>query len=72
MSEISSKPTRHSRFAEVSWCAIDIRELRPGWDDDRCIKFLEDNEEEIRGSMIMRGWDVLAELLGSEEREGDE
>jgi hypothetical protein len=56
------------RHAEVSWCAIDIQEFRPDWTLQQCNEFLVDNEDEIRGQMIMRGWDVLAELLRLEER----
>jgi hypothetical protein len=52
-----------SRHAEVSWCAEDIRALRPGWDDKRCNQFLMDNEDDIQCAMIERGWDAISDLL---------
>ncbi len=56
------------RRAEVSWCAVDIQELRPEWTVQQCNEFLMENEDEIQGQMILRGWDVLAELLRGEDR----
>lgn len=53
--------------ASVSWCADDVRTLRPGWDDERCNQFLMDNEDDIQSAMIERGWDAMSELLRWEE-----
>lgn len=55
------------RHAEVSWCAEDIRGLRPDWDDERCNHFLMDNEDDIQCAMIERGWDAIRDLLRWEE-----
>lgn len=56
--------------ASVSWCADDVRTLRPDWDDERCNHFLMDNEDDIQSAMIERGWDAIADLLRFEERSG--
>jgi hypothetical protein len=66
-----SKPVQPARVrhAEVSWCAEDIREFRPGWDDERCNTFLADNEDDIQAAMIMRGWDAISDLLRMENDE---
>lgn len=56
-----------AKHAEVSWCAIDIQELRPDWTVAQCNEFLMDNEDEIQGGMIQRGWDVISDLLPREE-----
>jgi len=55
------------RHAEVSWCADDIRELRPDWDDERCNDFLMRQEDDIQCAMIERGWDAIRDLLRWEE-----
>lgn len=55
------------RHADVSWCAADIKEFRPEWDDAKCNAFLADNEDDIRAAMVMRGWDAIGDLLRWEE-----
>ncbi len=56
------------RLAEVSWCADDIRALRPNWDDAKCNAFLDANEDDIQCAMIERGWDAIRDLLRWAER----
>ena len=63
----SEQPQSQRRLAEVSWSADDVQTLRPGWDDERCIQFLEDNEEDIQCAMIVRGWDAMSDILRREE-----
>jgi len=59
--------TTRSRHAEVSWCAEDIKELRPDWSDKQCNEFLMDNEDEIQCRMIEEGWEAIKDLLPREE-----
>lgn len=63
----SEQPQSQRRLAEVSWSADDVQTLRPDWDDERCIQFLEDNEEDIQCAMIARGWDAVSDILRREE-----
>lgn len=53
--------------ATVSWCADDIKSLRPDWTDEKCNEFLMDNEDDIQCAMIERGWDAIADLIRWEE-----
>ena len=56
-----------SQHAEVSWCAIDIQELRPVWTVQQCNEFLIDNEDEIQCRMIEWGWNAIKDLLAEED-----
>jgi hypothetical protein len=56
--------------AHVAWTAEDIQTLRPGWSDEECIVWLENNEDLIQCRMIERGWDVIHDLLRWEEHDG--
>ena len=69
MPKTRSKMGQLSRqqHAAVSWCAEDIKEFRPEWDDARCNAFLLDNEDDIQCAMIERGWDAISDLLRWEE-----
>lgn len=73
MSKRRAKPKKRGaipprwRHAEVTWCAEDIQELRPDWDDARCDAFLSENEDDIQCAMIERGWDAIRDLLRWEE-----
>ena len=51
------------RHAKVSWCADDIRTLRPYWSDEKCNEFLASQEDDIQCAMIKHGWDVIKDLL---------
>jgi hypothetical protein len=53
--------------ARVSWCADDVRTLRPDWDDERCNEFLMDNEDYILCAIIEGGWDAIRDLIRWEE-----
>jgi RecJ-like exonuclease len=53
-------------FAEVSWCATDIQEHRHEWSVDRCMRFLDDYEDDIQGAMIEAGGDAIIRLLSHE------
>lgn len=54
-------------YAEVSWCAEDIKKLRPDWTDERCVEFLEENEDAIQCGMIERGWYELEDIIKRKE-----
>jgi hypothetical protein len=41
--------------------------VRPDWDDERCVKFLTDNEDDIQCAMVERGWEVIRDLIRWEE-----
>jgi DNA modification methylase len=56
-------------YASVSWCAYDIKELRPDWSDEQCVEFLEENEDAIQASMIERGWYALEDIIKRKESE---
>lgn len=49
--------------ARVSWCVEDIQDRRPGWDEQRCLAFLEENEDAIQCEMIAAGWRVIDHYL---------
>lgn len=53
--------------ARVAWCAEDVQELKPDWSSERCIQFLQDNEDDIQCAMIERGWDAIRALIQCEE-----
>ena len=57
------------KYAEVSWCSVDIRELRPDWSDERCDQFLDEYESHIQSQMIERGWYAIESLLQEEDNE---
>jgi len=63
----AGKRPRVKRLAVVSWCAEDIQELRPDWDDAKCNAFLDANAHHIQCAMIERGWDAISDLLRWEE-----
>jgi len=67
MPKTRSKMGRVALHAEVSWCAEDIQERRPGWSAKRCNEFLVENEEEIQCEMIGRGWEVIDYRLARED-----
>lgn len=67
MPKTRSKMGQTGRHAEVSWCAEDIKTLRPDWSDKKCNEFLMDNEDDIQCAMIERGWDAISDLLRWEE-----
>jgi hypothetical protein len=56
-------------YAEVSWCAEDIKTLRPDWTDEQCVEFLEENEDAIQVGMIARGWYELEDIIKRKESE---
>lgn len=53
--------------ATISWCAGDVRTLRPDWTDERCNEFLMEYEDDIQGAMVERGWDAISDLLRWED-----
>jgi len=53
--------------AQIGWSTYDIRSVRPDWDDERCVKFLTDNEDDIQCAMVERGWEVIRDLIRWEE-----
>lgn len=60
---MSDKQCSRKYLAGVAWQADDIRELRPGWDDERCNAFLGDNAGYIQDAMVERGWEAIESLL---------
>jgi hypothetical protein len=56
-------------YASVSWCAEDIKKLRPDWSDEQCVEFLEENEDAIQVGMIERGWYELEDIINRKESE---
>lgn len=64
----AGKRPQVQRLAQVSWCAEDIQQLRPDWDEAKCNAFLEANEDDIQCAMIERGWDAISDLLRWEEQ----
>jgi hypothetical protein len=57
------------RYAEISWCALDLSDLRPSWTAEKCDEFLEENEDAIQLAMIEAGVDAIRELMPTEEDE---
>ena len=41
-----------AEFAGVVWTVEDIKDRMPEWSDERCKKFLDDNEDSIQQEMI--------------------
>lgn len=66
---ITSDEKSRDFYAEVSWCAEDIKFLRPDWGDEKCRQFLIENEESIRCGMIERGWYELEDTIKRKESE---
>ena len=50
-------------FADVSWCALDVKRYRPKWSDEQCVLFLKDCEDSLQLSMIQRGHDFIKSTL---------
>lgn len=62
-------------FAEVAWQIGDIQTLRPNLTDKEAAEWLADNEHNIQGLMVERGWAAIEDLLSwdfPEEAEGSE
>ena len=55
-------------YASVSWCAEDIKTLRPDWTDERRAEFLEDSEDAMQSAMIEQGWAAIESLLPPKEK----
>jgi len=51
LSHGSSEPAP-AEFAGVVWTVEDIKDRMPEWSDERCRKFLDDNEDSIQQEMI--------------------
>jgi hypothetical protein len=47
--EVDAAP---AEFAGVVWTVEDIKDRMPEWSDERCKKFLDDNEDSIQQEMI--------------------
>jgi hypothetical protein len=60
-------PSKTKRYARVSWCAEDIRTLRPKWSVKQCNEFLENNERYLQSFMIENGWSAIELMLPCEE-----
>jgi hypothetical protein len=57
------------KFAHVSWCVGDVLALRPEWNEEQAEEWLLNNEKYIQEGMVERGWNVMENLLPSEEEE---
>jgi hypothetical protein len=62
-------PSKTKRYAEVSWCAVDIQSIRPWWTIKQCNEFLDDNEDHIQIAMVEAGNDAIRELLPTTDTE---
>ena len=56
----------HEKFAVISWCPADIKELYPRWTDQECIDALQRVGASLEDRSIEAGWDILDELLTEE------
>lgn len=50
-------------YAQVSWRAEDVLDLRPRWTLERCEDELASVEKHLRDRSIEFGWEVLDDLL---------
>jgi hypothetical protein len=62
-------PGKTKRYAEISWCALDIQAYRPAWSVKKCNEFLDDNEDYIQNAMVEAGNDAIIALLPVSEEE---
>lgn len=60
-------PNPVNKYAEVSWCAEDIKGLRPNWSKKRAEEFLANNENHLRDRMTELGWEVIETFLSMDE-----
>jgi len=56
-------PRMRQRYAGITWCAADLKDLRPGWTTKQCNEFLEENEDHIQLAMIEAGSAAISECL---------
>jgi hypothetical protein len=64
-------PRQRKRYADISWCAVDIQELRPNWSVQKCNEFLDANEDHIQAAMIEAGSDAIKECLPAADEEDE-
>jgi hypothetical protein len=65
-------PSRRKRYAEISWCAEDIKELCPDWTANQCNEFLDENEDHIQLAMIEAGGAAIRECLPTKADDSEE
>jgi len=51
-------------FADLSWSADDVLELRPGWTRAQALVFLAEHETQLRDRLTEHGWFILDLLIG--------
>jgi hypothetical protein len=61
--EVDAAP---AEFASVAWRIEDIKERMPEWSDEKCQKFLDDNEDAIQREMIEAAGDFIKARLPRE------
>lgn len=62
---------RHTR-PTIEWCWEDVRELRPGWTEEQCEEGLQSIQKYLVDRSVELGWEVMADLLDSEELEDED
>ena len=56
-------PSNVKSYAKVTWCALDIGDLCPGWSVTKSNDFLDENEDYIQTAMIEAGWSAISSLV---------
>jgi len=55
-------------FASTSWCADDVKTLKPRWSTKKCNEFLQNHSGHIIDAMITEGWLVIEHSIREDER----
>ncbi len=54
------------KFATVKWSINDVLALRPEWTRREASEVLESMEDQLEEAMVVRGWEVIHQLLDVE------
>lgn len=57
------------KYAEISWCPQDIKEMYPHWSDEKCMKVLGSVSGYLEDRSIELGWEVLETLTSEYDKE---
>ena len=55
----------------IKWTWEDIETLHPSWSKEQCEEALEKVEKTLQDMSIQQGWEVLEDLLGKDEYDGN-
>lgn len=50
-------------IATITWCAADVKHIRPDWSDDKCLDALSSVGLRLEECSIDHGWSILEILL---------